>query len=123
LNLLALEERAMPAGPDGFFLAPIHPPEAVLVAPIPAVSFPAQSNVSNGNLAMAAVRSDLFGVGPKPEEANQLEEMLANEHTANDDAAGELKPHRQGTEAAGEAEDANGVPEVVEDTVWLPRAQ
>jgi hypothetical protein len=123
LNVLILEERATPAGTDSF-LAPIHPPEAVLVAQIPPVSFPPQSSISNGNLANAAVRSDLFGVGGagKPEQVNELEEMLANINASKENDARELKAHRQATAAAEQAEDTTAAGTVViEDMEYLPR--
>jgi hypothetical protein len=110
LNVLVLEERATPAGTDSF-LPPIHPPEAVLVAPIPAVSIPAQPPVDNGSAANASVRS-----------ANDLEEMLANERASKEDAAGEPQAHRQATDAATWANDTSAAETVViEDMMYLPR--
>jgi hypothetical protein len=123
LNVLVLEERATPAGTDSF-LPPIHPPEAVLVAPIPAVSIRSQPPVDNGSAANASVRSDLFGPGEagKPENANELEEMLANEPASKEDAAGEPQAHRQATDAATWANDTSAAETVViEDMMYLPR--
>jgi hypothetical protein len=122
LNVLVLEERATPAGTDSF-LPPIHPPEAVLVAPIPAVSIRSQPPVDNGSAANASVRSDLFGPGEagKPENANELEEMLANEHASKEDAAVKSEDHQQVTDAAEEGENMNATRiQVIEDTLYLP---
>jgi hypothetical protein len=115
LNILVLEERATPAGTDSF-LPPIHPPGAVLVAPVPAVSIQTQPPVDNGSAANASVRSDLFGPGDagEPENADALEEMLANEHASKEDAA--VK-----SEAATWANDTSTADTVViEDKVYLP---
>jgi hypothetical protein len=126
LNVVVLEERATPAGTDNF-LPPIHPPEVVLVAAIPAVSIQTQPPVDNGSAANAAVRSDLFGAGDagKPENADELEEMLANELASKEKTAGQAEAHPQATDAANRANDtetsAAETVVVVENMVYLPR--
>jgi hypothetical protein len=123
LNVVVLEERATPAGTVSF-VPPIHPPEAVLVAPVPAVSIQMPSSVGNGSAANASVRSDLFGPGEagKPENADELEEMLANEHASIENAAGQAEAHPQLTDAANGADDTSVAETVVvEDMVYLPR--
>lgn len=120
LNVLVLEERATPAGTERF-LPPIQPPVAVLVAPISAVSFQTQPAVDNGSAA--SVRSDLFGPGDmgKPENADELEEMLANEHASKEATAGQAEAHRQVTDAPnGANETSSAETVVVDDMVYLP---
>jgi hypothetical protein len=120
LNVLVLEERATPAGTDSF-LPPIHPHVAVLVAPFPTVFIQTQPQVDNGSAAIASVRSDLFGPGDagKPETADELEEMLANEHASKEDVKAEVP--RQGTDAAEQAEVTRTADTVViEGMVYLP---
>jgi hypothetical protein len=122
LNILVLEERATPAGTNSF-LPPIHLPGAVLVAPVPAVSIQTQPPVDNGSAANASVRSDLFGPGDagEPENADELEEMLANENVSKEDAAAESEAHRQVTDTATWANDTTTAETVViDDRVYVP---
>ena len=122
LNILVLEERATPAG-TASFLPASHLPGAVLVAPVSAVSIQTQPPVNNGSAANASVRSDLFGPGDagEHENADELEEMLANENASNEDAAVQLEVHRQVTDAATWTNDTSTAETVViDDRVYVP---
>jgi hypothetical protein len=69
------------------------------------------------------VRSDLFGPGDagEPENADELEEMLANEQASNEDAAAQSEVHRQATDTATWANDTGtGQTVVIEDRLYVP---
>jgi hypothetical protein len=92
LNVVALEERATPAGG---LLPPIQPPTTVLVTTLPPVVAPAV----NANAAVPSVRTDLFGAGAeaKPQQSDDLDNMVADQ-TANVSTANETPAQPQTTD-------------------------
>jgi hypothetical protein len=110
LNVVALEERATPAGG---LLPPIQPPTTVLVTTLPPVAAP----VVNANATGPSVRTDLFGAGAeaKPQQSDDLENMLAAAQAAQVTTANEAPPQSQTTD---DTDDTGAV--IVEGEPFVP---
>jgi hypothetical protein len=104
LNVVALEERTTPAVPQAL-LAPIAPPQAVLLVTAPTTTAP----------AAPAVRSDLFGAGgvENADHPDDLETLLTNDQPPQEKSVNNAKPPVAADSDAGETV-------VIEDMVFVP---
>lgn len=115
LDVVRLEERATPAVTFDL-LAPVEPPPVHLIA-APAPAAPAQPVIVLAS--DTTVRADLFGVGETEEQVNELEEMLAEERIAQEEAAEITAAIQEVPEDTSADVDAGETP-IIEDTIYLP---